>query len=483
MRVILKIPLVLAAFFVLYFLAMIAVERSYIRPRFESLERAACGKDLDRVLAAIKKEAGHLAIAGRDWSQWDDTWRYAAGRNPGFVADNLDSETFRILDVALITIYGKDGLRLFGERYDSESETALPDDSFPGQAPEGAPYLASGPAEDAASLGSPAAEARSGLILSGGGVYLVSSTPILRSDGSGPFQGSFIFGKKMDEAFQAALTGQTSVETFLRHPEEMPAGVDSASLQASGGRLFLVSADGRTIRAWTLVSDLYGQPALLVGSESPREISAWMARTMAIAGFVIIGLGVIFCALILILLSRLVTGPLSAIGENIVRFETEGRMAMPPGVLARHDEIGGLSRSLEHMAARIQAHDAELLTEKMGLEERVEERTRDLKKANEDLRLMATVVESTGEAIVITDLEGRILVVNDSFRRQSGYSSAELMGVNPSIMKSDRQDGAFFSGMWDKLGTDGSWSGEIWNRRRNGEVFPRLAHDQPRPER
>jgi diguanylate cyclase (GGDEF)-like protein/PAS domain S-box-containing protein len=483
MRVILKIPLVLAVFFVLYFAAMIAVERSYIRPRFESLERTASSKDLDRVLAAIDKEAEHLAIAGHDWSQWDDTWHFAKGQNPGFVAENLDSETFRILDVSFIVIYGNDGLKRYGERHDSGTGAVLPDEILPAQAPVAAPYLIPTPDrragndpfeldEDVGSSTGLAAKGIDGFIVSEGIVYLVSSTPIMRSDGSGPLQGSFIFGKAIDGAFQAALTEQTSVQTILRRPEEALEGATPDSIAAAGGRLFLESPDGRIIRAWSVIRDLYGRPALLVGSESPREITAWMARTMAISGLVIIALGIMICGLIIVLLSRLVTQPLSAIGTNIGRFEAEGRMAMPAEVLDRPDEIGRLSQSLQQMASRIQAHDSELLAEKASLETRIEERTRDLRKANDDLKLMATVVESTSEAIVITDLTGTILVVNDSYRRQSGYTPLELIGSNPGIMKSDRHDDAFFRGMWDKLGTDGTWSGEIWNRRKNGEVFP-----------
>jgi len=483
MRVILKIPLTLAVFFILYFIAIIGVERGYIRPRFESLERAASSKDLDRVLAAIRKEAEHLDVAGHDWSQWDDTWNYAAGRNPAFVDENLDSETFRILDVAFIVIYGNDGRKRFGERYDSGSGSVLPDGILPGQAPKAAPYLASDPDgrsgmdtagldEDAARGSGPNTGGNGGFIVSGGTIYLVSSTPILRSDRSGPFQGSFIFGKTIDGAFQAALTDQTSVQVILKRPDAALEGANPDSIAAAGGRLFLVSPDGRSIQAWSLIRDLYGRPALLVGSESPREITTWMARTMAISGLVIIALGIMICILIIVLLSRLVTKPLFAIGTNIGRFEAEGRMTMPAEVLGRPDEIGRLSQSLQQMAYRIQAHDAELQAEKEKLEVGIEERTRDLRKANDDLRLMATVVESTSEAIVITDLSGTILVVNDSYRRQSGYLPSELVGANPRIMKSDRQDDAFFKGMWDKLGADGTWSGEIWNKRKNGEVFP-----------
>ena len=88
-----------------------------------------------------------------------------------------------------------------------------------------------------------------------------------------------------------------------------------------------------------------------------------------------------------------------------------------------------------------------------------------------DLRIAATAFESQ-EGISITDAEGIILRVNRAFTRITGYTSAEAMGRTHSILKSDRQSEAFYSEMWQSLLAQGSWQGEIWNRRKNGEAYP-----------
>jgi diguanylate cyclase (GGDEF)-like protein/PAS domain S-box-containing protein len=87
------------------------------------------------------------------------------------------------------------------------------------------------------------------------------------------------------------------------------------------------------------------------------------------------------------------------------------------------------------------------------------------------LRIAAIAFE-TEEGMMVTDENALILRVNQAFTQITGYSAAEAIGKNPSILKSDIQDEEFFQRMWESLRTDNSWQGEIWNRRKNGEVYP-----------
>ncbi len=91
---------------------------------------------------------------------------------------------------------------------------------------------------------------------------------------------------------------------------------------------------------------------------------------------------------------------------------------------------------------------------------------------DERLRLGASVFENTDEAVVITDASGTIIEVNSAFTEIMGYSRAEVLGKNPGIWQSGRHDQSFFRDMWHALNTAGRWRGEIWNRRKNGEIFP-----------
>ncbi|MDD3518307.1 MAG: EAL domain-containing protein [Chromatiales bacterium] len=90
----------------------------------------------------------------------------------------------------------------------------------------------------------------------------------------------------------------------------------------------------------------------------------------------------------------------------------------------------------------------------------------------ERLRQSATVFESTQDGVTITDLAGNILAVNRAFEDITGYAEAEVLGKNPRVLHSGRQDEAFYQTLWVSVRETGSWQGEIWNRRKNGEIYP-----------
>ncbi len=96
----------------------------------------------------------------------------------------------------------------------------------------------------------------------------------------------------------------------------------------------------------------------------------------------------------------------------------------------------------------------------------------DRRYAEQELRLAAKVFESSGEAIMITDAAGLIISVNQAFSRVTGYAADEAVGRNASLLNSGRHQRDFFSAMWSSVIESGYWHGEIWNRRKNGEVFP-----------
>lgn len=90
----------------------------------------------------------------------------------------------------------------------------------------------------------------------------------------------------------------------------------------------------------------------------------------------------------------------------------------------------------------------------------------------ERLRLAATVFRSTQEGVAITDAQARVLAVNPAFERITEYKEADVVGLNLRLLASGRHDREFFRAFWLELIETGFWQGEIWNRRRGGEVHP-----------
>jgi diguanylate cyclase (GGDEF)-like protein/PAS domain S-box-containing protein len=93
------------------------------------------------------------------------------------------------------------------------------------------------------------------------------------------------------------------------------------------------------------------------------------------------------------------------------------------------------------------------------------------KEMEDRLRLAASIFEHSSEAMLITDAENNIINVNPAFTQITGYRADEVIGQNPRMFSSGRQDKAFYRDMWRSLNKIGYWQGEVWNRRKSGEVF------------
>ncbi|MBI5436635.1 MAG: EAL domain-containing protein [Nitrosomonadales bacterium] len=160
--------------------------------------------------------------------------------------------------------------------------------------------------------------------------------------------------------------------------------------------------------------------------------------------------------------------------------------------LGARDELGQVGDSFNEMADGFSAllkasreKEARLQDLSAHLEERVKESTRELnvsneqlqeeinehKQAEEALRIAAAAFE-THDAIMITDAGGNIIRVNQAFQDITGYSSAEVLGKNPRMMNSGRHNRAFYAEMRQQLTHTGAWSGEIWDKRKNGQIYP-----------
>ncbi|MDI1247024.1 MAG: EAL domain-containing protein [Rhodoferax sp.] len=94
------------------------------------------------------------------------------------------------------------------------------------------------------------------------------------------------------------------------------------------------------------------------------------------------------------------------------------------------------------------------------------------KKNEEQLQLSAQMFTDSRDGIVITDAHNHILSINPAFTRITGFAEAEVLGKSPAFLQSGREDDAFYAAMWQDIQRHGYWQGEIWHKRKNGEIYP-----------
>lgn len=140
------------------------------------------------------------------------------------------------------------------------------------------------------------------------------------------------------------------------------------------------------------------------------------------------------------------------------------------------DEISELAWSINTLLDRVTESNYSLeknIEESSSMLERsIKERISELMTMNQVLTLMEEVFEHSLEGIIITDSERIIIKVNPAFTKITGYTEQEVLGKNPSVLKSDHHDPHFYQSMWDSILKDGRWAGEIWNRHKDGNAFP-----------
>ncbi len=178
------------------------------------------------------------------------------------------------------------------------------------------------------------------------------------------------------------------------------------------------------------------------------------------------------------LLSRHLVTPIKKLTATIRTIEDSNDLSIQVPVSGR-DEVADLGFAFNRMTTRLgelfhkcSVVENELENLNHSLEHQVIERTAQLQGTLLDLRIAATAFESQ-EAIVITDTESVILRINKAFTESTGYTEQEAVGRKISILKSGHHDADFYREMWGSLLTTGAWQGEIWDRRKNGEIYPK----------
>jgi PAS domain S-box-containing protein len=254
-------------------------------------------------------------------------------------------------------------------------------------------------------------------------------------------------------------------------PEPRPLALASVSEAAAGGNAYHTETwpDARPYLTGFAPTDGHrdypGMGWLVLTRQPASEAFATaerLRRRVELTGLAFaVGLG----ALIWLVIGRVVQ-PLRAIARAADRIRGGDDAAQIP-VCRGGDEVGVLGESLHAMVSAQREQKAALLelneTLRLDLERHIE--------TQEGLRLAAQVFSSSTEGIIVLAPDETILSVNAVFCEITGYSREEAVGRTPRLLKSGLQGPTFYRDMWGSIERTGKWAGEIWNRRKNGEVY------------
>jgi len=258
----------LIAVFVLYAIGTYGLRYLVILPSFSALEEADAGKDVSRVIDAINREAYHVGQQASDWSAWDDTYQFVQDGNEAYIVSNLARESLEeSVGIHLLYICDRDGRVVWGEVFDASRGGKLSLREFPADTLGKDHFLLQ--------HSSPVSE-YTGILLTEAGPMLISSRPVVPTSGDGPARGSLIMGRFLGETLLRSLKQQTQID-FGIMPFDLAMGgpnMESILSRLLRERFVIEEIGPDLLRAYGMIVDLKGRPALLVTANLPREIMA-----------------------------------------------------------------------------------------------------------------------------------------------------------------------------------------------------------------
>lgn len=268
------------------------------------------------------------------------------------------------------------------------------------------------------------------------------------------------------EAVKATMAFPGVVGVEIRHSDGHVL-LAQGEVQASGfaphadqheGLQAAAMLEAETSKAWHFAAPVYTQPAAespfgvsvepeLLGYASVVMSKATLARTTSDIFITNLVTSFSFALFFLLLIRKLTRGmarPLNQLSASMERAQLgESQVRAEPG---GPKDIADMAHAFNDM---------------MSVQEEREAALR-----------IAAIAFETDEGMLVTDKNGAIIRINQAFTRITGYGVDETIGKNPSMLKSGRQDEEFYRKMWESLRNTNSWQGEIWNQRKNGEIYP-----------
>lgn len=327
------------------------VQQSMIVSEFGRLELREARANVDRCRYALDRDAEYLASFATDYGAWDDTYRFVEDRNEGYVADNLIPETFKNLRLNFLGIFRGDGNPVWAELRESGGGEALDAGEITGMlARADHPLLKHNNPDSVAS----------GILLTSRGPMLFGASAITTSNRDGAVRGATVFGRFLDADAIAELSRRTGVALRILKPESLEPSERALAAGLKSQDVVSNSNDAKTLHSFATITDLFGEPVLVMRTDLPRVISERAAITVRNSLMASIARSVLVLSLLWIALSQMVLAPLARLTRHAVHVGQTGDLRVRLNE-RRSDELGTLAREFDRMVDQLAESRAQMV--------------------------------------------------------------------------------------------------------------------------
>jgi PAS domain S-box-containing protein len=427
---------------------------------FAKFEQQDTVRNVKRAVDVLSDEIAKLSFTANDWAAWDDTYAFIEDENSDYIQTNLNDATIARLRLDMMLYIHRSGRIVFGQKFNPETGERVPVEKNTEAIASLSEYLT----PNSLLVNHPeTTSVVEGILQLPEGPMLIVSRPILTGEAEGPIRGTLIMGRyfsaqeirRLEELTQLSITVQDwgspelpedfqeIRQSLLGEPDQEPALV-----RQDPTPIFVEAWDAETIAGYTLVKDIYDNPALLLRVELPREIYQQGQRTANFILWVVLVVGVAFLVLTLLLLEKVVLSRLSQLSQNVNHIGSDRNSAVRLPVQGV-DELSQLATRINEML--------DALDYSQQVRHESEQRYR-------------AVIEQTSESIfLIEPTTQRIIDSNTAFQKLLDYDSEEILSLTLGDFI-DHESESIAYNIERTLSAQSYYLGERRYRRKDGSI-------------
>jgi signal transduction histidine kinase/CheY-like chemotaxis protein len=344
--------------FTVFALFNVLISQCVVFPGFKELQNDYAKKDIERCVQAIESEIRHLATISLDWSMWDDAYAFVQDRNQGFITSNLTSTILEQLKINAFYFYDADGNVVWGKCYDLAESNGMKIADYSDEILIKNHFLLEHNNNEGVIAG---------IIVTPAGPMMVSSRPIIQSDGSGPIKGTLIMGRLIDDEYITQMSEQTNVKFKLLNIQKAKlSDVEKKVMAAlSLNSTFEIKKTSNELHAYGAMFDLKKQTMFLVKADIDRAITKKGANVVSLLLSSAFATLIIFAILFYSTLNKVVLNRIKILQKDISLITQTGNLSLRTKLVRKvnkqeNDEIEYLGDSFNDMIEKLESTDNQL---------------------------------------------------------------------------------------------------------------------------
>ncbi len=392
----------LALMVILYYTSQAIMLESYFH-----LERQNVEENLERVVNSLSEQLVGISSTTADWAYWDDSYFFVQDLNEDYLVNNLSNVSLAYLNINFMIFVDASDTIVHSKAIDLETEedTALADSLI--QHIEGNTLLLRRADLQAGTTGFIATE---------DGPVMIAARAILTSQGSGPSAGTLIMGRYLNQTQIKALSEALRTQINLYPLEDYPHPDAAAFSSTDAPWVNVQPLNANIVDGYTVIRDIYQQPALILDIQMPRRIYTQGLATLHYFLLSLLGIGVVITIFALLLVDRVVLARLAHLSDVVTRIRENANESIDIPIEGS-DEISNLAKGMREMLSALAQSRHRLQQAHDNLETLVEQRTAALVHTNTELeheiaerkQAQAELAQARDQAIEALRLKTRIL--------------------------------------------------------------------------